>query len=52
MHYSKPMPDLDLLMQEWPPEMEAMLKSMGKTEFTALEKVVLIDVKMFDCFSH
>uniref|UniRef100_A0A914WQG1 Intraflagellar transport protein 46 homolog n=1 Tax=Plectus sambesii TaxID=2011161 RepID=A0A914WQG1_9BILA len=26
VHYSKPMPDIDLLMQEWPPEVEAMLK--------------------------
>jgi len=29
VHYSKPMPDLDTLMQEWPPELEQMLKTMG-----------------------
>ena len=46
------MPDLDLLMQEWPPEMEAMLKSMGEKEFTTLKKVLMIDVKNFICFSH
>lgn len=26
VHYIKPMPDIELLMQEWPPEVEAMLK--------------------------
>jgi intraflagellar transport protein 46 len=26
--YAKRMPDLEALMQEWPPEMEAALKSM------------------------
>lgn len=26
VHYSKPMPDIDALMQEWPPEVEAMLR--------------------------
>ena len=29
VHYNKPMPDLDQLMQEWPSEFENMLKSMG-----------------------
>ncbi|XP_059081846.1 intraflagellar transport protein 46 homolog [Tigriopus californicus] len=29
VHYSKPMPDIDFLMQEWPPEMEEMLKETG-----------------------
>ena len=29
VHYNKPMPDLDQLMQEWPPEFENMFKSMG-----------------------
>jgi intraflagellar transport protein 46 len=27
VHYSRPMPDLEVLMQEWPPELEAMLRS-------------------------
>ena len=45
MHYSKPMPDLDLLMQEWPPEMEAMLKSMGEKEFTGtIIKLYFLDI--------
>ncbi len=26
VHYSKPMPDIDTLMQEWPPEFEELLK--------------------------
>ena len=25
VHYAAPMPDVDSLMQEWPPEMEALL---------------------------
>lgn len=25
VHYSRPMPDLDSLMQEWPPELEELL---------------------------
>lgn len=29
VHYSKPMPDIDYLMQEWPPEVEEMLKECG-----------------------
>lgn len=29
VHYNKPMPDLDQLMQEWPMEFENLLKSMG-----------------------
>jgi len=29
VHYNKPMPDLDQLMQEWPSEFENLLKSMG-----------------------
>ena len=29
MHYSKPMPDIDWLMQEWPPQVEEMLKESG-----------------------
>jgi len=29
VHYNKPMPDLDQLMQEWPLEFENLLKSMG-----------------------
>eukprot|EP00882_Tetradesmus_deserticola_P012332 GHRQ01013071.1.p1 GENE.GHRQ01013071.1~~GHRQ01013071.1.p1 ORF type:complete len:227 (+),score=73.24 GHRQ01013071.1:1075-1755(+) len=27
VHYSRPMPDLEVLMQEWPPELEAALRS-------------------------
>ena len=29
VHYTKPMPDVDRLMQEWPPEVEEMLKETG-----------------------
>lgn len=29
VHYSKNMPDIDLLMQEWPPEFEELLKEVG-----------------------
>eukprot|EP00095_Tigriopus_kingsejongensis_P009322 snap_masked-scaffold486_size158769-processed-gene-0.8 protein:Tk09322 transcript:snap_masked-scaffold486_size158769-processed-gene-0.8-mRNA-1 annotation:"intraflagellar transport protein 46 homolog" len=29
VHYSRPMPDIDNLMQEWPPEMEEILKELG-----------------------
>ena len=29
VHYTKPMPDIDRLMQEWPPEVEEMLKETG-----------------------
>ena len=29
VHYNKPMPDLDQLMQEWPLDFENLLKSMG-----------------------
>jgi len=29
VHYNKPMPDLDQLMQEWPLEFENLMKSMG-----------------------
>ena len=29
VHYSKPMPDIDWLMQEWPIEMEEVLKETG-----------------------
>ncbi len=29
VHYSKPMPDIDTLMQEWPPQVEEMLKVTG-----------------------
>ena len=29
VHYNKPMPDLDQLMQEWPMEFENLLKSMN-----------------------
>ena len=28
VHYSKSMPDIDLLMQEWPPEVESLLSEM------------------------
>jgi hypothetical protein len=27
VHYSRPMPDLEVLMQEWPPELETALRS-------------------------
>lgn len=29
VHYNKPMPDLDQLMQEWPLDFENLLKTMG-----------------------
>lgn len=29
VHYSKAMPDIDTLMQEWPPQVEEMLKETG-----------------------
>ncbi|XP_046583711.1 intraflagellar transport protein 46 homolog [Haliotis rubra] len=29
VHYSKNMPDIDTLMQEWPPEFEELLKEVG-----------------------
>jgi len=29
VHYSKPMPDIDILIQEWPPEIEDILKDMN-----------------------
>ena len=29
VHYSKPMPDIDWLMQEWPPQVEEVLKETG-----------------------
>lgn len=29
IQYSTPMPDVELLMQEWPPEVEALLRSVG-----------------------
>lgn len=29
VHYTKPMPDIETLMQEWPPEFEELLKSVN-----------------------
>ncbi|CAL8122602.1 unnamed protein product [Orchesella dallaii] len=29
VHYSKPMPDIDLLIQEWPPQVEELLKNIS-----------------------
>jgi intraflagellar transport protein 46 len=29
VHYSKPMPDVDLLIQEWPPEVEELVKNIS-----------------------
>ena len=29
MHYTKTMPDVESLMQEWPPEVEEMLKNVN-----------------------
>ncbi|WIA20887.1 hypothetical protein OEZ85_005233 [Tetradesmus obliquus] len=56
VHYSRPMPDLEVLMQEWPPELEAMLRS-SKLPTTDLDldllsysKLVcaLLDVPVYD----
>ena len=33
VHYSKAMPDIESLMQEWPPEFEEMLKSVRCLQF-------------------
>ena len=46
VHYSKPMPDLDTLMQEWPPEFEQLLKGgiLPHAGFDSLDTRTYIDV--------
>ncbi|KHN74181.1 Intraflagellar transport protein 46 -like protein [Toxocara canis] len=55
VHYSKPMPDIELLMQEWPPEVEEMLKTerlpSGSLD-VSLEEYVDICLSLLDIPVH
>jgi intraflagellar transport protein 46 len=42
VHYSRPMPDLEVLMQEWPPELEAALRSSKLPTADLVRKLVLM----------
>lgn len=41
VHYSKPMPDIEQLMQEWPPEVEERLKK-EIVNFTVLKSSIAV----------
>uniref|UniRef100_A0A914ZIB5 Intraflagellar transport protein 46 homolog n=1 Tax=Parascaris univalens TaxID=6257 RepID=A0A914ZIB5_PARUN len=55
VHYSKPMPDIELLMQEWPPEIEELLKTEGLPSGSldvSLEQYVDICLSLLDIPVH